>query len=120
MSTSPTQRVLAQGRYETGVLLRNGEQLLVSLALPLLALLALAWTSYPSLGEGRRIDLAVLATADEGLPPLGLDVVLEFHTEWPVVPGRLGPAVDLTALVHQAPALGEVDDGFHIGLGGHG
>lgn len=59
MSTSPTQRVLAQGRYETGVLLRNGEQLLVSLALPLLALLALAWTSYPSLGEGRRIDLAV-------------------------------------------------------------
>ncbi|WP_462417604.1 ABC-2 transporter permease [Kytococcus sp. Marseille-QA3725] len=53
------RRVLAQARHEAGVLLRNGEQLLVSMVLPLLSLLALAWTSYPSLGEGRRIDLAV-------------------------------------------------------------
>lgn len=52
-------RILAQARFDTGTLLRNGEQLLVSLVLPLLALLALAWTDAPSLGEGRRIDLAV-------------------------------------------------------------
>lgn len=55
----PLRRVLAQGRYEAGVLLRNGEQLLVSIVLPLIALLGLAFTTYPSLGEGERIDLAV-------------------------------------------------------------
>lgn len=52
-------RVLAQARFELGTLLRNGEQLLVALVLPLLALLGLAFTSVPSLGAGRRIDIAV-------------------------------------------------------------
>jgi ABC-2 type transport system permease protein len=51
-------RVLGQARFEAGTLLRNGEQLLVSLVLPLGALLGLALTSIPSLGEGRRIDVA--------------------------------------------------------------
>jgi ABC-2 type transport system permease protein len=41
------------------MLLRNGEQLLVSLILPLGALVGLAVSSVPSLGDGRRIDLAV-------------------------------------------------------------
>jgi ABC-2 type transport system permease protein len=50
--------VVDQARFEAGTLLRNGEQLLVSVVLPLGALLGLAFTSVPSLGEGRRIDVA--------------------------------------------------------------
>ncbi|HMT32867.1 MAG: ABC transporter permease [Actinomycetales bacterium] len=52
-------RVLSQARFELGTLLANGEQLLVSLILPLGALIGLAYTTAPSLGDGRRIDLAV-------------------------------------------------------------
>ncbi len=52
-------RILAQTRFELGTLFRNGEQLLVSLVLPLGALVALALTQTPSLGPGRRIDLVV-------------------------------------------------------------
>ena len=51
-------RVLGQARFEAGTLLRNGEQLLVSIVLPLGALIGLAFTTVPSLGEGRRIDVA--------------------------------------------------------------
>jgi ABC-2 type transport system permease protein len=51
-------RVLGQARFEAGTLLRNGEQLLVSVVLPLGALVSLALTSVPSLGDGRRIDVA--------------------------------------------------------------
>ena len=53
------RRVAAQARFETGTLLRNGEQLLVAVVLPCAALLGLAMTTSPSLGPGRRIDLAV-------------------------------------------------------------
>ena len=49
----------AQAAFELRTLLSNGEQVLVSLVFPLGALLGLAITSFPSLGEGRRIDLAV-------------------------------------------------------------
>lgn len=52
-------RVLAQARFEVGTLLRNGEQLLVSLILPAMVLVGLAVTETPSLGPGRRIDVAV-------------------------------------------------------------
>jgi ABC-2 type transport system permease protein len=52
-------RVLAQARFETGTLLRNGEQLLVALVLPAMALVGLAASHSPSLGPGRRVDLAV-------------------------------------------------------------
>jgi len=62
-SAAPTRdRVLAQTRFETSTLLRNGEQLLVALVLPAMALVGLALSQSPSLGqlnEGRRIDLAV-------------------------------------------------------------
>ena len=44
-------RILAQARFELQTLLANGEQLLVSLVLPLGALVGLALTSAPSLGE---------------------------------------------------------------------
>ena len=52
-------RVAAQAKFETGTLIRNGEQLLVSLIFPLMALFGLAFTTSPSLGDGPRIDFAV-------------------------------------------------------------
>lgn len=59
MSSTTAARVRAQAGYETRTLLSNGEQLLVSLVLPALALLALVLTDVPDLGAGRRIDLIV-------------------------------------------------------------
>ena len=53
------KRIVAQTRFEAATLLRNGEQLLVSLVLPAMALLGLALSQSPSLGPGRRVDLAV-------------------------------------------------------------
>ena len=53
------QRVSAQARYEATAMLRNGEQLLVSVVLPAMALLGLVLTSAAPLGDGRRVDLAV-------------------------------------------------------------
>jgi len=52
-------RVVAQARFETGTLLRNGEQFLVAVVLPAMALVGLALSQSPSLGSGRRVDLAV-------------------------------------------------------------
>lgn len=52
-------RARSQARFETRTLLTNGEQLLVSLILPAMALIAMALTDSPSLGPGRRIDLVV-------------------------------------------------------------
>ena len=67
------RRVLSQGAFESRLILRNGEQLLVILILPAMALVALAQTSMIelSLGGARRIDfvtpgiltLAVMSTA---------------------------------------------------------
>lgn len=54
-----SSRVRAQARFETRTLLGNGEQLLVSIVLPALALLGLHVAATPDLGPGRRIDLAV-------------------------------------------------------------
>lgn len=68
------RRVLAQARFDATVLLRNGEQLLVTLVLPALALVGLSLTSVLDLGDGRRVDvaapgvlaLAVMSTAFTG------------------------------------------------------
>jgi ABC-2 type transport system permease protein len=70
----PVRRVLAQARFDAAVMLRNGEQLLLTLVLPALLLAGLALTSVPDLGAGRRIDvvapgvlaLAVMSTAFTG------------------------------------------------------
>jgi len=65
----PARRVLAQARFDARVMLRNGEQLLLTLVLPALILIALTRVPYPDLGplpNGRRIDLVapgVLALA---------------------------------------------------------
>ncbi len=68
------QRIRSQARLDAAVLLRNGEQLLVSLILPALALIAAVQIPYPDLGPGPRIDvaapgvlaLAVISTAFTG------------------------------------------------------
>lgn len=57
-----TRRVLAQARYETRTMLRNGEQLLLLVILPVMALLALSWTDLLDglLPAGaQRLDLVV-------------------------------------------------------------
>jgi ABC-2 type transport system permease protein len=74
------RRIAAQAGYDLRTLLRNGEQLLLSLVLPLLLLVGLSVTSVPDLGAGRRIDL--------------------------VMPGVLALAVLSTAFTGQAIALG--------------
>lgn len=68
------RRVLAQATFDATIMLRNGEQLLLTLVLPALLLAGLALTSVPDLGPGRRIDvvapgvlaLAVMSTAFTG------------------------------------------------------
>lgn len=68
------RRVLAQAGFEARTLLSNGEQLLVAIALPALALVGLHLTQVPDLGPGRRVDvatagilgLAVVSTAFTG------------------------------------------------------
>ncbi len=60
---TPSRRVLAQARFEATGLLRHGEQLLVSVVLPLMALVGLAMGSTPHLGSGRRVDLAAAGVA---------------------------------------------------------
>jgi ABC-2 type transport system permease protein len=69
----PAARILASGRFEATTVLRNGEQLLVSVVLPLMALVLLTYTSYPVL-DSPRVDvvtpgvlaLAVVSTAFTG------------------------------------------------------
>lgn len=71
---STASRVLAQARLETTLVLRNGEQLLLALVLPVLLLVGLHAVDVPSLGPGRRIDvltpgvlaLAVMSTSFTG------------------------------------------------------
>ncbi len=74
------RRILSQARFEAGTLLRNGEQLLVAIVLPALAMLGLALAATPDLGPGRRIDV--------------------------VVPGILGLAIVSTAFTGQAISTG--------------
>ena len=49
----------------------------------------------------------VVAQLDHLAPPGALDVVLELHAEWPVVPHGVDAAVDLRAGEHEAAPFGE-------------
>lgn len=68
------RRVVAQALFDARVLLRNGEQLLLTLVLPLLLLLGLTLLDVPDLGTADRIcvvapgvlALAVISTAFTG------------------------------------------------------
>lgn len=55
----PRQRVLSRASFETRSLLANGEQLLVSVVLPALALVGLTLASVPDLGPEPRADVAL-------------------------------------------------------------
>jgi ABC-2 type transport system permease protein len=60
------RRILAQARFDTRSMLRNGEQLMLTVILPLLVLVGLSKSSVVDLGSGPRIALAapgVLALA---------------------------------------------------------
>lgn len=89
----PLARVLAQARFETAGLLRHGEQLLVSLVLPLLALLALVHVPYPDLSVGpwagaERVDVVVpgvLALAVMSTAFTGQAILLGFERRWGVL-----------------------------------
>ncbi|WP_205413007.1 ABC transporter permease [Austwickia chelonae] len=58
-AAAPLRRVLAQARFDMVTILGNGEQLLVSVVLPVLALVGLAFSPYPDLGGGPRIDVVM-------------------------------------------------------------
>jgi ABC-2 type transport system permease protein len=73
-SAPAATRIRSQGLFDARVLLRNGEQLLLTIVLPALLLVGLTLASVPDLGSARRIDvvapgvlaLAVLSTAFTG------------------------------------------------------
>jgi ABC-2 type transport system permease protein len=70
----PATRIRSQALFDARVLLRNGEQLLLTIVLPALLLVGLTLAAIPDLGDPRRIDvvapgvlaLAVLSTAFTG------------------------------------------------------
>lgn len=88
-----TARVLAQARFEALGLLSHGEQLLVSMVLPLLALVGLALIPYPDLAVGpwagaNRIDVltpGVLALAVMSTAFTGQAILLGFERRWGVL-----------------------------------
>lgn len=87
-TASPANRVLAQAQFEAKGLLSHGEQFLVSMVLPLLALFGLALTDSPSLGEGARIDVAtagVLALAIISTAFTGQAILLGFERRYGVL-----------------------------------
>ncbi|HLS44895.1 MAG TPA: ABC transporter permease [Ornithinicoccus sp.] len=82
------RRVLAQAGFEARGLLSHGEQLLVSVGLPLMALIGLAVTDTPSLGTGARIDLVtagVLALSIISTALTGQAILLGFERRWGVL-----------------------------------
>ena len=61
-AASLPRRVLAQARFETMTMIRNGEQLLLLLILPVMALVALTVTDLLDgyrVGDASRVDVAV-------------------------------------------------------------
>lgn len=87
------RRVLAQAGFEARGLLSHGEQLLVSIVLPVLALGGLALAPYPGLAVGRwtgaeRIDVltpGVLALAVLSTAFTGQAILLGFERRWGVL-----------------------------------
>lgn len=86
-------RVLAQARFEAAGLLRHGEQLLISIVLPLMALVGLALVPYPDLSVGPfegvpRIDVVtpgVIALAVMSTAFTGQAILLGFERRWGVL-----------------------------------
>lgn len=58
-AASTRERVAAQARFDVATILRNGEQLLVSIVLPALALIGITLAPFPDLGARSRVDVAM-------------------------------------------------------------
>ncbi|OLT15862.1 ABC transporter [Serinicoccus sp. CUA-874] len=90
---APAARVLAQARFEAVGLLRHGEQLLVSVVLPVLALLGLSVLTSPELAVGPwagrdRLDVltpGVLALTVLSTAFTGQAILLGFERRWGVL-----------------------------------
>lgn len=117
------RRVLSQGGYETWTALKNGEQLLVSIILPLLALFGTVWTGLLDTPTTRGIDLAVpgvlaLAVLSSAFTGQGIATaferrygVLAYLSTTPLGPAGLllGKALSvLTLLTVQVTVIGGV------------
>ena len=83
----PAGRVLAQARFETISMLRNGEQFLVSIFLPLLAMLVLTFVEFPALPEPRINVVApgVLALAVVSMAFTGQAIATGFDRRYGVL-----------------------------------
>lgn len=118
---SLARRVLAQGRYETVTALRNGEQLLISLILPVMALFGVVWAGLLDRPGQSGVDVAVpgvlaLAVLSSALTGQGIATgfdrrygVLAYLATTPLGPAGLilGKAVAvLSVLVLQVIVIG--------------
>ncbi len=73
-AATPVRRAVAQARFDARIMLRNGEQVLLTLILPTLLMIGLTLSPVPDLGAGPRIEviapgalaLAVISTAFTG------------------------------------------------------
>lgn len=84
---APAQRILAQTRFEAMTILRNGEQFLISIILPLMALVALTYSPFPELAEP-RIDVVapgVLALAVVSIAFTGQAIATGFDRRYGVL-----------------------------------
>ena len=81
-AASSFQRILAQGKYETLAMLKNGEQLMLNIAFPVMALFGLRYTSfldsYADMLQCREYWLSVLSQLH--FPVKGLPLVLTAGT----------------------------------------
>jgi ABC-2 type transport system permease protein len=120
---SLARRVAAQGRYETVTALRNGEQLLISLILPVMALFGVVWAGLLDRPDVNGVDVAVpgvlaLAVLSSALTGQGIATgfdrrygVLAYLSTTPLGPAGLilGKAVAvLSVLVLQVVVIGGV------------
>lgn len=69
---STRRRIAAQAHFETRILVSNGEQLLVSIVLPLLALVGLALTDVPEVSIGPWAGLGRLEVIGPGVLALAV------------------------------------------------
>ena len=117
-SASLLSKVLAQGRYETRVTVTNGEQLLVSIILPLLALAGLYFTGLFDTADGpSTIDIATpgilaLSVLSSGLTGQGIATgfdrrygVLQYLATTPLGPVGLLLGKVVAVLMVQATQL---------------
>ena len=69
----------------------------------------------------RRIEADnVGTTLHHRLPPLALDVLFQFNTEWAVIPRRTASPVDFSGLEDKSPSFRERNNGVKASVLGHG